>query len=77
MRPTSSPSADEIVDGLTKIISEFARDIEQVELARNEDNVTFRELEIGVLKGSLTSLRGGWGCGMTPKADAIFHALFF
>jgi hypothetical protein len=53
MRPTSSPSSAEIVDGLAKMITEFDRDIELVEVARNEDNVTHRELEIGVLKGPL------------------------
>ena len=61
MQPTSSPSPRDIVDGLEKMIREFARDIEQLELARNEDNATFRELEIGVLKGSFTSLRERWG----------------
>ena len=55
MQPTSSPSPPDIVEGLAKMIREFARDIEQLELARNEDNATLRELEIGVLKGSLTS----------------------
>ena len=63
MRPTSSPSPAETVDRLAKMISEFTRDIELVEVARNEDNVTLRELEIGVLKGPLTSLREGWGEG--------------
>jgi hypothetical protein len=48
---TSSPSPADIVDGLAKMISEFERDIELVEVTRNEDNVTHRELEIGVLKG--------------------------
>jgi hypothetical protein len=61
MRPTSSPSFFDITVGLTKIIHEFARDIEQLELARNEDNAALRELEIGVLKGSFTSLRERWG----------------
>jgi hypothetical protein len=54
MRPNSSPSPADIVEGLTKTIREFARGIEQLELARHEDNVTLRELEIGVLKGLST-----------------------
>lgn len=56
MKPTLGRSAAEILDGLTKTIREFASDIEQLELARNEDSATIRELEIGVLKGRLTSL---------------------
>ena len=55
MQPASSPSPPDVVEGLAKMIREFALDIEQLELARNEDNATLRELEIGVLKGSLTS----------------------
>jgi hypothetical protein len=47
------PSAD-IKEGLAKTIDEFTRDIELLELTRNEDLATFRELEIGVLKGLLT-----------------------
>jgi hypothetical protein len=63
MQPTSSPSSDDILEGLTKAIREFARDIEQLEVTRHEDNVTLRELEIGVLKGPFTSLKrmlGAW-----------------
>ncbi len=56
MKPTSGRSPVDILNGLTKTIREFSRDIEQLELARNEDNATIRELEIGVLKGPLTSL---------------------
>jgi hypothetical protein len=56
MKPTLGRSAVEILEGLTKTIREFASDIEQLELARNEDSATIRELEIGVLKGQLTSL---------------------
>ena len=47
MQPT--PPVD--VEGLAKAIRESERDLEQLELARNEDRVTIRELEIGVLKG--------------------------
>lgn len=56
MKPTSGQSSADIIGGLTKTIRECASDIEQLELARNEDDVTIRELEIGVLKGPLTSL---------------------
>ena len=56
MKPTSGRSPADILDGLAKTIRVFSRDIEQLELARNEDNATIRELEIGVLKGPLTSL---------------------
>lgn len=56
IKPTSCQPPADILEGLTKTIREFARDIEQLELARNEDNATIRELEIGVLKGPLTSL---------------------
>jgi hypothetical protein len=50
MRPTSSmPPAD--IKDLARTIDEFTRDIESLELTRNEDHATFRELEIGVLKG--------------------------
>jgi hypothetical protein len=59
MQPNSSPSSADIEEGLAKTIGEFARDIEQLELARHEDNVTLRELEIGVLKGPLASLEVG------------------
>jgi hypothetical protein len=45
----STPPDD--VEGLAKAIRESERDLEQLELARNEDRVTIRELEIGVLKG--------------------------
>ena len=76
MHPTSSLSPAEIVDGLTKTIGEFERDIEVVKVTRNEDNVTHRELEIGVLKGPLT-LGESWGCGKTSKADAPFHTFCF
>jgi hypothetical protein len=57
MRPTSSLSSDDILEGLAKSIREFARDIEPLDLARHEDNATLRELEIGVLKGPLTGLK--------------------
>jgi hypothetical protein len=43
------------------MIHEFARDIESLELARNEDHATIRELEIGVLKGPLTGSRESGG----------------
>ncbi len=56
LRPTSAPSTD-TKEGLAKMIHEFARDIESLELARNEDHATIRELEIGVLKGPLTGSR--------------------
>ena len=56
MKPSSGRSSADILDGLTKTIRECASDIEQLELARNEDNATIRELEISVLKGLLTSL---------------------
>ncbi len=52
MKPESGQSPADTLEGLTKMIREFARDIEQLELARNEDNATIRELEIGMLKGS-------------------------
>jgi hypothetical protein len=55
MKPTSCRSPADTLEGLAKTIREFTRDIEQLELARNEDNATIRELEIGVLKGPLTS----------------------
>jgi hypothetical protein len=58
MKPSGRSSAD-ILEGLTKTIRGFGSDIEQLELARNEDNATIRELEIGVLKGPLTSLWPG------------------
>jgi len=77
MQPTSSLSSADIMEGLTKTIREFARDIEQLELARHEDNATLRELEIGVLKGPLTSLRESYGCGKTSKADALFTRFFY
>lgn len=53
------------LEGFAKTIGEFARDIEQLELARNEDRATIRELEIGALKGLSTSSRSG-----DRKADA-------
>ena len=56
MKPISGRSPADTLEVLTKTIREFSRDIEQLELARNEDNATIRELEIGVLKGSLTVL---------------------
>jgi len=56
MKPTSGRSSADTLEGLTKTIREFTRDIEQLELARNEDNATIRELEIGVLKGPSTKL---------------------
>ena len=72
MQPTSSPSSADIVEGLTKMIREFARDIEQLELARHEDNATLRELEIGVLKGPLTRVGG-----KMSKADARPRLFFY
>jgi hypothetical protein len=60
LRPTSAPSAD-TKEGVAKMIHEFARDIESLELARNEDHATIRELEIGVLKGPLTGSRESGG----------------
>jgi hypothetical protein len=56
MLPASASSAD-IKEGLAKMIGEFARDVELLEVARNEDHASIRELEIGVLKGPLTSSR--------------------
>jgi hypothetical protein len=56
MKPSSGRSSADILNGLTKTIRECASDIEQLELARNEDNATIRELEISVLKGVLISL---------------------
>jgi len=52
MRPASAPSAD-IKEDLAKTIGEFARQVELLEVARNEDRASIRELEIGVLKGLL------------------------
>jgi hypothetical protein len=46
-----SGSSVGLFEGFAKTIGEFARDIEQLELARNEDRATIRELEIGALKG--------------------------
>jgi hypothetical protein len=69
MKPTSGRSPIDILDDLTKTIREFSRDIEQLELARNEDNATIRELEIGVLKGPLTSL---W-LGKARRMMTYFH----
>lgn len=57
IRPPSSASSADIVEGLAKMIRGFAHDTEQLELARAEDRATIRELEIGVLKGPLTSSR--------------------
>jgi len=51
MKPSLGRSSADILEGLTKTIRECASDIEQLDLARNEDNATIRELEIGVLKG--------------------------
>ncbi len=56
MNPDSGRSPADILEDLTKMIREYERDIGQLELARNEDNVTIRELEIGVLKGLFTGL---------------------
>ena len=56
MKPSSGRSSADVLEDLTKTIRECASDIEQLELARSEDNATIRELEIGVLKGLLTSL---------------------
>ena len=56
-RPASSASPADIKEGLAKTIGEFARDVELLEVARNEDRASIRELEIGVLKGPLTSSR--------------------
>ncbi|KAH9974839.1 hypothetical protein BJV74DRAFT_888917 [Russula compacta] len=50
IRPPSSASSADIVEGLAKMIRGFAHDTEQLELARGEDRATIRELEIGVLK---------------------------
>jgi len=55
MRPASASSAD-IKEDLAKTIGEFARHVELLEVARKEDRASIRELEIGVLKGPLTSL---------------------
>ena len=51
LRSTSSMASADVKEGLAKTIDEFTRDIELLELTRNEDHATFRELEIGVLKG--------------------------
>ena len=73
MKPSSGRSSADVLEDLTKTIRECASDIEQLELARNEDNATIRELEIGVLKGLLTSL---W-LGMARRILMYFpHALF-
>ena len=56
MKPTSGRSPADTLESLTKTIRECSRDIEQLKLARNEDNATIRELEIGVLKGPLIHL---------------------
>jgi nucleoporin NUP159 len=62
MRPASSASSTDIIEKLGKAIREFTRDIEQLELARNEDRATIRELEIGVLKGPCSSkVKVKWG----------------
>jgi hypothetical protein len=52
MRPASASSAN-VKEGLEKMTGEFARDVESLEVARNEDRASIRELEIGVLKGPL------------------------
>jgi hypothetical protein len=53
MKLTPGRTSADVLEGLTKTIREFTRDIEQLELTRNEDNATIRELEIGLLKGPL------------------------
>jgi len=58
LRPTSSTPSADTKEGLAKTIDEFTRDIELLELTRNEDHATFRELEIGVLKGPLIGSNG-------------------
>jgi len=65
MRPASSASSTDIIERLGKAIREFTRDIEQLELARNEDRATIRELEIGVLKGPCSS-KVKWGLDPPP-----------
>ena len=73
MKPSSGRSSADILEGLTRTIRECASDIEQLEFARNEDNATIRELEIGVLKGPLTSL---W-LGKARRMQMYFsHDLF-
>ncbi len=57
MKPSSGRSSADILEGLTKPIREW-----------NEDNATIRELEIGVLKGPLTSPWLGEGA---PNADVF------
>lgn len=55
MRPASASSAN-VKEGLEKMTGEFARDVESLEVTRNEDRASIRELEIGVLKGPLIGL---------------------
>jgi hypothetical protein len=73
MKPTSGRSPADTLESLTKTIREFSRDIEQLELARNEDNVMIRELEIGVLKGPLIGL---WQGNARQLLMYFSHALF-
>jgi hypothetical protein len=49
-------------DGFKKTIYDLERDIEPLELVRNEDRATIRELEIGLLKGLFTRSRS-WAGG--------------
>ena len=70
MKPASGRSPADALEGLTKMIREFSRDIEQLELARNEDNATIRELEIGVLKGNQCLAGEG-----ALSADVLFTLL--
>ncbi|KAH9958575.1 hypothetical protein BC827DRAFT_1377594 [Russula dissimulans] len=51
IRPASSRSSGDVLQGLAKSIREFAaRDIEQAKIVCDEDRATIREFEIGVLK---------------------------
>ena len=55
-------SADPVIlEGLKKTMGEVQRDIEPLELTRNEDRATIRELEIGLLKGLFTGSRCWFG----------------
>ena len=69
MRPASASSVH-IKEGLEKMTAEFARDVESLEVTRNEDRASIRELEIGVLKGPFNQF------GVSrPTVDA--HAIVF
>ena len=58
LRPKSSTPSADIKEDLAKAIDEFTRDIDSLELTRDEDHATFRELEIGVLKSPFIGSNG-------------------